>query len=137
MSMPFSAIAATAAGYLVGGFGTAGVDGRSAGEVSEEAHGHLGSAGVVGAEEQDGWLGHVGSEGGVFVQRRVGMTPGRRCDRRRDRGRRRRPRPTVAPTICAAMNGATEIGAIPAKLSENIRPTVTAGLANDVELVNQ
>ena len=29
------------------------------------------------------------------------------------------------------------VGAMPAKLSENIRPTVTAGLANDVELVNQ
>ena len=26
---------------------------------------------------------------------------------------------------------------MPAKVSENIRPIVTAGLANDVELVNQ
>ena len=26
---------------------------------------------------------------------------------------------------------------MPAKVSENIRPTVTAGLANEVELVNQ
>jgi hypothetical protein len=26
---------------------------------------------------------------------------------------------------------------MPANVSENIRPTVTAGLANDVELVNQ
>ena len=30
-----------------------------------------------------------------------------------------------------------EAGAMPAKVSENIRPMVTAGLANDVELVNQ
>lgn len=45
--------------------------------------------------------------------------------------------PAAAPTICAATNGATDAGAIPAKLSENIRPTVTAGLANEVELVNQ
>src|ERR671927_112557 len=35
------------------------------------------------------------------------------------------------------MNGITELGAMPANESENIRPTVTAGLANDVELVNQ
>ncbi len=28
-------------------------------------------------------------------------------------------------------------GAMPAKVSEKIRPTVTAGLAKDVELVNQ
>src|SRR3977135_767559 len=35
------------------------------------------------------------------------------------------------------MNGSTELGAIPANESENIRPTVTAGFAKDVELVNQ
>jgi hypothetical protein len=35
------------------------------------------------------------------------------------------------------MNGNTERGPIPANVSENIRPIVTAGLANDVELVNQ
>ena len=32
---------------------------------------------------------------------------------------------------------ATEPGAMPAKVSENIRATVTAGLAKLVELVNQ
>ena len=31
----------------------------------------------------------------------------------------------------------TEAGAMPANVSENIRPMVTAGLANEVELVNQ
>ena len=36
-----------------------------------------------------------------------------------------------------AMNGGTELGAMPAKVSENIRPSVTAGLAKLVELVNQ
>ena len=41
------------------------------------------------------------------------------------------------PTIWAAMKPGADSGAIPAKLSENIRPIVTAGLANDVELVNQ
>jgi hypothetical protein len=35
------------------------------------------------------------------------------------------------------MNGTTEPGAIPANVSENIRATVTAGLAKLVELVNQ
>ena len=41
------------------------------------------------------------------------------------------------PTSCMAMKGVTELGAMPAKVSENIRPMVTAGLANEVELVNQ
>lgn len=34
-------------------------------------------------------------------------------------------------------NGSTEVGAMPAKVSVKIRPMVTAGLANEVELVNQ
>jgi hypothetical protein len=33
------------------------------------------------------------------------------------------------------MNGKTESGAMPAKVLVNIRPTVTAGLANDVDEV--
>jgi hypothetical protein len=37
----------------------------------------------------------------------------------------------------AAMNPGAEPGAMPAKVSENIRPMVTAGLAKLVELVNQ
>jgi hypothetical protein len=35
------------------------------------------------------------------------------------------------------MNPGTEAGAIPAKVSEKIRPMVIAGLAKLVELVNQ
>ena len=35
------------------------------------------------------------------------------------------------------MKGSTEDGAIPAKVSENIRPMVMAGLAKLVEDVNQ
>src|SRR5689334_2478632 len=35
------------------------------------------------------------------------------------------------------MKPGAELGAIPANVSERIRPIVTAGLANDVELVNQ
>jgi hypothetical protein len=44
-------------------------------------------------------------------------------------------KPIAAPRSCAAMNGNTEAGAMPAKVSENIRPIVTAGFANDVEEV--
>ena len=43
----------------------------------------------------------------------------------------------TAPTTWAAMNGGTDDGAMPAKLSENIRPTVIAGLAKLVELVKK
>jgi hypothetical protein len=46
-------------------------------------------------------------------------------------------RPTAAPTTWAATNSGTDVGLMPANVSENIRPTVTAGLANDDELVNQ
>jgi hypothetical protein len=35
------------------------------------------------------------------------------------------------------MNTGADDEAIPANVSENIRPTVTAGLAKEVELVNQ
>ena len=41
------------------------------------------------------------------------------------------------PTTWAATNAGTDAGAMPAKVSEKTRPIVTAGLANDVELVNQ
>jgi hypothetical protein len=45
--------------------------------------------------------------------------------------------PTAARMICMPVNACAEAGAIPANVSENIRPIVTAGLANEVELVNQ
>ncbi len=40
-------------------------------------------------------------------------------------------------TSCAARKGRTEAGAMPAKVSDSIRATVMAGLANDVLLVDQ
>ena len=43
----------------------------------------------------------------------------------------------AAPTNSAAMNIGTSTGRMPAKLSVSERATVTAGLANDVEAVNQ
>ena len=41
------------------------------------------------------------------------------------------------PSSWAPMKPGTEPGAMPAKVSENIRPIVTAGLAKEVEEVNQ
>ena len=44
--------------------------------------------------------------------------------------------PAIPPPIWAAMNTGADDGAIPAKVSENIRPTVIAGLAKLVDAVN-
>ena len=41
------------------------------------------------------------------------------------------------PTIWAATKLGTEMGAMPAKVLENMRPTVMAGLAKLVELVKK
>ena len=42
-----------------------------------------------------------------------------------------------APRICATMKPGTSAGAMPAKVSLSDRPMVTAGLAKDVDAVNQ
>jgi len=42
-----------------------------------------------------------------------------------------------APASCAMMKGSTSWRRMPAKVSENARAMVTAGLAKDVEAVNQ
>ena len=47
------------------------------------------------------------------------------------------PAARMPPRICAAMKGGTEDGAMPAKVSENIRPIVMAGLAKLVEEVKK
>ena len=44
---------------------------------------------------------------------------------------------TAAPASCAAMNAGTPPGAMPEKVSDKARAIVTAGLANEVEAVNQ
>jgi hypothetical protein len=41
------------------------------------------------------------------------------------------------PVNCAAVNATTPLGAMPAKVLESARAMVTAGLAKDVEAVNQ
>ena len=43
----------------------------------------------------------------------------------------------AAPTSCATMKAGTPAGAMPAKVSDSARAIVTAGLANEVEAVNQ
>ena len=42
-----------------------------------------------------------------------------------------------APAACAATNAATSTGRIPENVGVNARATVTTGLANDVDAVNQ
>jgi hypothetical protein len=41
------------------------------------------------------------------------------------------------PRSCATVNAGTPAGAMPANVSESERATVTAGLANEVDAVNQ
>ncbi len=43
----------------------------------------------------------------------------------------------MAPITCAAINGKTEVGAMPAKESERVLATVTAGLAKLVDEVKK
>ena len=52
--------------------------------------------------------------------------------RRPGRASATRPTATTAPTSWATTNPGTEPGAMPANVSEKTRPTVTAGLANEV-----
>jgi hypothetical protein len=44
---------------------------------------------------------------------------------------------TIAPANWAMMKGTTSCGRIPAKVSESALAMVTAGLAKDVDAVNQ
>ena len=43
----------------------------------------------------------------------------------------------VAPAHCASTKPPTLAGAMPAKLSLNMRPNAAAGFANEVDAVNQ
>jgi len=45
--------------------------------------------------------------------------------------------PAAAPRSCAAMNPGAPAGEIPANVSDMTRATVTAGLAKEVDAVNQ
>src|SRR5690606_525668 len=108
---------------LVARLGAPGADvDRAVGEGAGVAGGHLGAAGVVDADEEDDGL--VGHQGSVLVvvrgNRSVTIA-----------------RPMAPPISWAQMKGRAEVGVMPAKVSEKTRPMVTAGLANEVELVNQ
>jgi hypothetical protein len=48
-----------------------------------------------------------------------------------------RASPKSAPRICAAIKGITEVGAIPAKVSESVLATVTTGFAKLVDEVKK
>ena len=50
---------------------------------------------------------------------------------------RKRNVAAIAPRSCAATNGGTSRGRIPANVSDRERAMVTAGFANEVEEVNQ
>ena len=119
------------------GFGAAGPgDGAVAGEVVEPAEGHLRAAGVVDAEEQHGrsrsalrtGLRQASARGA----RRSVSAAGRVGKGTAPAPRRPAPRPTWATT-----NTGTDDGRMPAKVSVRVRATVTAGLANVVDDVNQ
>src|SRR5208282_729330 len=82
---------------------------------------HLRPAGVVDAREENGlhglpWAATWGSGGA---------------------SQRKRPVEAAAPKICATTKPGTSLGRIPANVSLAARASVTAGLANEVEEVNQ
>ena len=136
MSMPTSAIASTAAGLIsVGrlGAGRADLD-PVAGQVAQPAGGHLGAAGVVHADEQHaGLVGHDAASSGSGVRQDVGDDGAMRVRHGDAAGRR----PTDRADELRDDEHRHRAGAMPAKVSVNVRPTVTAGLAKLVELVNQ
>jgi len=88
--------------------------------------------------------------GYLAVSARSAVTPGDSTDRGDDTERRTRPealsganrrrdndRATNAPATCAMTKPRMSAGRIPAKVSDNERAIVMAGLAKDVEAVNQ
>ena len=110
--------------------GRADLDGV-AGQVGEPPGGHLRAAGVVDADEQDAGRPLTGDLRGGAMTRGPAM--------RAAAGATGRPAttPSAPPTNCCAMKAATDAGAMPANVSREHAATVTAGFANDVELVNQ
>src|SRR5271165_4217580 len=91
--------------------------------VAQQALGHLAAGGVPGAENQNGLFLHASSlpaglsrSGASHRKHSVAATP---------------------PASCATMNAGASAGRMPAKVSLAARASVTAGLANEVEDVNQ
>jgi plastocyanin len=75
----------------------------------------------------------------VRGRHRAGPSWGTTISAGRVRSNRNSARPTASrpPTTWATTKAGTELGAMPAKVSLRVRPTVTAGLANEVDEVNQ
>src|SRR5258708_5245644 len=90
--------------------------------VSKKSFRHLAAGGISGAENQDTLSGHV-------LLSRVGLAAGS--------SQRKARVAATAPASCAAMNPGVSTGRIPAKVSLAARASVTAGLANEVDAVNQ
>ena len=81
-------------------------------------------------QKEPGWIVSV-SECEASVAS-LGFSPGRSAS-----SQRKTYVAATAPAICAQTNGSTSTGRIPANVSLKARATVTAGLANDVDDVNQ
>src|SRR4029077_12953503 len=102
-------------------------------EVLEPPQGHLRTTSVVHAQEQD--------RGTCVVAHRTHPTSSWGTTRSAARMFAKRNRASTiassAPTTCATTKPGTASGAMPAKVSVRVRPTVTAGLAKLVDDVNQ
>src|SRR5262249_31080308 len=96
----------------------------------EETLGHLAPRRVVRAEEKHPLPGHRLASIPFPTTSRVDL-------RSLGTSQRTRAVAAVAPISCASTNPGTSVGRIPANVSLAARAIVTAGLANDVEAVNQ
>ncbi len=92
---------------------------RLPGIVPQEPFGYLASCGVTGAENQNPLLVIHNLEGGAGVSQRKSSVA------------------EAAPKTCATRKPGVSAGRIPEKVSVADRASVTAGLANEVDEVNQ
>jgi hypothetical protein len=84
-----------------------------AGVMPQKSHGHLAARRITSAENQYAKFVHS-----CAIQRKRAVAQ-------------------TAPTICAAMNAGASCARMPEKVSDTVRASVTAGLAKDVDAVNQ
>src|SRR5262249_25060806 len=103
--------------------------GDVAAQMLEPGQSHLRPPSVVHAQEQHSALSHESCS----------FSCGTTTSPATSRGNRNTARPMASkpPTTSATTNISAEDGLIPANVSVRVRAMVTAGLANDVELVNQ
>src|SRR2546422_817817 len=118
-------------GRLGSGRQGAGVGG--VGQRVEEGRRHLRPPRVVGAGEDHGR--HIWPR--AQAARSAGLATGREIADRAGTSQRKSAVASAAPRSCATMKLGTSAGRMPAKVSVSARAMVTAGLAKDVEAVNQ